>query len=725
MTTGQQETPPSSKRPEGLGYGGSEEGEENLAASPFINREISWLHFNSRVLEQAEDSSVPLLERVNFLAIFTSNLDEFFMKRVGGLKRHAQSGVEPLSIDGLTAKQQLAAIWESLNPQIGRANEIFASEIRPALEDRGVFLVSWDDLNQKEKDYALDYFEKRVFPLLTPLAVDAGHPFPFLSNLSSSLGIAMSHEETEETLFARVKTSSISPQWIRVTGDELSSEYHFLSVNDLIRLNLERLFPRMKILATTPFRITRNVELEVDEEEADDLRELMEEELLQRRRGQVVRLEHGPNPDSWILNFLKEELNLHSKDIYELPGELDFSALRVLKGLPIPELKYPVWTPITPPSLREETSIFSVIRSHDILVHHPYESFASSVERFVREAASDPKVRSIKMTVYRVGDETPIVPLLIDAAESGKNVVCLVELKARFDEERNIGVAKQLEEAGVHVIYGIPGVKIHSKTLLVTRDEGEAIRCYAHIGTGNYHALTANLYTDLGLFTAKDSYTRELLDFFNFLTGRSLKTDYEKLLVAPHSMANRFLELIDNEIAEAKKGNPAVIRAKFNNLEDRETIDALYRASQAGVEIDLYVRSICCLRPGVPGLSENIRVRSMIGRLLEHSRVFYFRAGAEDEVDGKFYMGSADWMSRNLHRRVEVIAPIEERSHRERLLALFEVLDKDVDMAWELQPDGEYKELKGVEGAETTATQEVLMQRARELAQVLSTGTFQ
>lgn len=699
--------------------------EQRYELSPFINRDTSWLHFNSRVLMQAEDRNIPLLERVNFLAIFTGNLDEFFMKRVGGLKRHAQSGVEPLSIDGLTAKQQLKLIWEGLNPQIIRAHQVFSQEIRPALEDRGVFLLSWEDLNDRERSYALDVFEKRIFPLLTPLAVDSGHPFPFLSNLSSSLGIAMSHEETAETLFARIKTSSISPQWIRVSAEEESLEYRFLSVNELIRLNLDRLFPRMQILATTPFRVTRNVELEVDEEEADDLRELMEEELLQRKRGQVVRLEHGPNPDPWILEFLKEELELHTNDIYELPCELDFSSLRILKSLPLPELKYPVWTPITPPSLREETSIFSVIRSHDILVHHPYESFASSVERFVREAVMDPKVRSIKMTVYRVGDETPIVPLLIEAAESGKNVVCLVELKARFDEERNIGVAKQLEEAGVHVIYGIPGVKIHSKTLLVTRDEGPAIRCYAHIGTGNYHSLTANLYTDLGLFTAKDSFTKELLDFFNFLTGRSLKSDYEKLLVAPHSMANRFLNLIEDEIVEAQKGNPAVIRAKMNNLEDRDTINALYRASQAGVEIDLYVRSVCCLRPGVPGLSENIRIRSMIGRLLEHSRVFYFRAGAENEIDGKFYIGSADWMSRNLHRRVEVVAPVEERAHRERIWALFEVLNEDRDQCFELKENGDYQRLEAPAGSEPTGTQEVLMQRARELAQVLTSGTIQ
>ncbi|MCB0334356.1 MAG: polyphosphate kinase 1, partial [Bdellovibrionales bacterium] len=593
-------------------------------------------------------------------------------------------------MDGLNPKEQLKVIRQAVVPQIQRASQIYSWELKPSLHEAGVELLSWNELTSKEQIWAKEYFTQRIFPLLTPLAVDAGHPFPFMSNLSASLGVALSNPGRNDALFARVKISSIEPQWILLNPDSFGNLYRFVSVKELVLEHLSLFFPKMEILECMPFRITRNIALEVDEEESDDLRELMEEELRQRRKGMVVRLEHGPDPEKWILEFLREELDLHPHDVYEVSDELEYSSLRSVVRLPIADLKYKPWTPVTPPALREETSFFNLLRTRDILVHHPYESFSSSVERFVREAAEDPRVRSIKMTVYRVGDETPIIPLLIEAAARGKDVVCLVELKARFDERRNMAWAQKLEDAGVHVIYGIAGLKIHAKTLLVIRDEVDGIRGYAHIGTGNYHFETANLYTDLGLFTAKESYIEELIHFFHYLTGRSNKDHYEHLFVAPVNMSSRFLSLVERECEHHRSGRPAHIVAKMNNLEDREIIEALYRASQVGVKIDLIIRTVCCLRPGVMHLSENIRVISIVGRLLEHSRLYYFRNGQEEPADGEFSIGSADWMSRNLHRRVEVIAPVEERSHKRRLWTLLDLALNDPCLAWELDGTGSY-----------------------------------
>ncbi|MCI5065752.1 polyphosphate kinase 1 [bacterium] len=687
----------------------------------FFNRELSWLHFNARVLRQAAEKKLPLLERLFFLSIFESNLDEFFMKRVGGLKRHLAVGMPQTSLDGLSVKEQLRAIRQLLLPQLKKADRIYLEELCPLLREEGIFLLSWEELSASERRYCRKYFDERIFPLLTPLAVDAGHPFPFLSNLSTSVGVALSHPDREDPLFARVKTSGIEPQWVRLPtekGGGAPEEYRFLPAWQVVFQFVDELFSDMTVVGKMLFRVTRNIEIEVDEEDVEDLRELMEEELRQRKKGMMCRLEHGKNPDPWILQFLIDELDLHAHDIYDFEGECDYRNLSEICALDLPTLKFAPWTPTTPVSLREETSMFSALRTHDLLVHHPFESFSASVERFVREAVEDPAVRSIKMTVYRVGDSTPIIPLLIQAAELGKNVVCVVELKARFDEQRNIGWAHQLEEAGVHVIYGMYGVKIHAKTLLVVRQEEGRVRCYAHIATGNYHAGTANLYTDFGLFTAKESYTRELLHFFNFLTGRSRKEDYEKLLVAPFQMAKRFIELIEGEIQHAGAGRPAHIVAKMNSLEDREIITALYEASQAGVQIELYVRGVCCLRPGVKGLSENIRVISIIGRLLEHSRLFYFRNGAEDPIDGVFFLSSADWMQRNLHRRIEVAAPLEERAHRERVWGLFQVLRHDEVLRWELLSDGSYQRGKDAGAIGRGGTHEVLMRRAKELSAV-------
>ncbi|MCB0358384.1 MAG: polyphosphate kinase 1 [Bdellovibrionales bacterium] len=660
------------------------------ASECFINRELSWLEFNRRVLSQASDRSVPLLERVNFLRIFASNLDEFFMKRVGALKRKISAGVSAPSMDGLTPKQELKAIRDRLSPMLLEWEQLFFEEIRADLTSRHIeLLTDWEQLSPREREHASTYFRRNVFPVLTPLAVDPGHPFPFISNLSTSLGVQLRHPDIQEPLFARVKISGINPQWLRLPSDDGAVRY--LSMRELVVQHLDVVFPNLEVISAMPFRITRNADLEIEEEDSEDILELIREELRQRRFARVVRLEVGANPDPWILDFLREELEVHRKDVYVHQGELDLVSLPEFSQEELGELRFPQWQPAHPVGLADEGSIFSLIRSRDVLVHHPYESFALSVERFVREAVEDERVRSIKMTVYRVGDESPLIPLLIEAAQRDKQVVCLVELKARFEEQRNIQWAKKLEEAGVHVIYGMPGLKIHAKTLLVVREEADGIRCYAHLATGNYHAKTANLYTDIGLFTAKDNYTQELIHFFNFLTGRSLKNDYTTLLVAPLNMEQRFLEAIQGEIGHAKNNRPARIVAKMNSLEDREMILALYKASRAGVRIDLLVRGICCLRPGVPGLSETIRVFSVVERLLEHSRAYYFQNGHAEPLDGEMYIGSADWMARNLHRRVEVIAPVTDRVAKKQCLEMLEILLDDHLQSWELQPDGFYQ----------------------------------
>lgn len=692
--------------------------EPHVRESRFVNRETSWIQFNSRVLSLAADAALPLLERVRYLSIFTSNLDEFFMKRVGGLKGQLVAGVAPQSADGVTPRQQLAIIRRSLTPLLAEQQRIFLQEIRPALHREQVEFLEWHDLRDYERAFAAEHFQNKVFPLLTPLSVDAGHPFPFLSNLSTSLGFALAHPDHAEPLFARVKVSGNLTQWIRLpTADADNREtYRFLSIQDLILHHAQQLFPRMHVLTCMPFRVTRNTDLEVDDEDAEDLMEAIEEELRQRRIGQVVRLEHGPNPDPWILQFLLEELELDADDVYELHGALDYTELNVIADLDIPHLRFPRWAPVTPPGLLEETTMFSVIRNHDLLVHHPYESFAATVERFVREAAADPKVLSIKMTVYRVGQVTPLIPTLIRAAEEGKQVICLVELKARFDEKQNIHWAQELEKAGVHVVYGVPGLKTHAKTLLVVRQDADGIRAYAHIGTGNYHARTANLYTDFGMFTSKPEFTRDLMHFFNYLSGRSLKEDYERIVVAPVTMERRFLSLIQQEIENHRAGLPAAIIAKMNALEDRHIIEALYEASNEGVAIDLIIRGACCLRPKTPGLSENIRVISIVGRFLEHSRVFYFRAGAPNPLDGCFFMGSADWMSRNLHRRVEVVIPIEDRGHRERVWQVLQVMLDDHRQSWEMQSDGTYLRRNVMNSSSPLGTHEALMAIATQHA---------
>lgn len=691
-----------------------------IAASPeppelpvgeeFLDRDLSWLEFNRRVLHEAMDERTPLLERVRFLGIFSSNLDEFFMKRVAVRRRKAveTGGV----VDG--GRGETARVLESIRRLVVELQrlqaECFASSVRPALAQHGVHLLRWEELTPEEQAEAKRSFRTGVYPVLTPLAVDPGHPFPFISNLSESVGVVLRQAARDENLFARIKVPEPLPRWIRLPTSR-GDVYRFVSLYDLIRQHLGDLFPHMHIADTMLFRITRSADLELAGEAAEDLREMVTEELRLRRFAPVVRLETGPNPSPWIREFLMRELELESIDVYELAGELDYQDLRPIADLPLSDLRYRPWTPVSPPPLAdEEADIFDIIRGGDLLVHHPYESFSASVERFITSAADDPRVLAIKLTLYRTSDESPFIRTLIRAAESGKQVVCVVELKARFDEQRNIMLAHELEKAGVHVVYGVLGLKTHSKTALVVRQEQGGLRCYAHIGTGNYHPHTARLYTDLGLFTCDPVITADLVELFNYLTGRSLKSEYQKLLVAPVNMRQRFVELINREAEHARAGRPAHIIGKMNSLEDRKLMRALHEASAAGARCDLLVRGFCCLRPGVRGVSDNIRVISVIGRFLEHSRVYYFRNGAENPEDGEFYIGSADWMYRNLLWRVEVITPVESRPLREKLWEVLRIMLADNRQAWEMQPDGSYVQRRPADGEDDRGTHKMLME---------------
>jgi polyphosphate kinase len=675
----------------------------------FTNRELGWLRFNRRVLCEAEDNRNPLLERLRFLSISSSNMDEFFMKRVGGLKRQVVYGISPKSADGQTPAQQLASIRQVVLPTIQEQDRCFEKVLKPALSENGIFLLKWNDLTVKEKELVKKYYQKNVFPVLTPLSVDPGHPFPFISNLSTSLGVTLKHPERDEKLFARIKIPKVLPQWIRANPE--AATFRFVSLVEVIRENLGELFPSMQVTSAMAFRLTRNADAEHDQEDTEDLLEMIEEELRQRRFAEVVRLEHGPNPDPWMIQFLMEELELSEEYIYELRGELDYTDLNMIHDLNLPKLKYEPWTPVVPLALAvdDTNSFFAAIKTQDHLLHHPYESFSSTVEKFIRLASYDPKVLAIKMTLYRTGDNSPFIKSLIRAAEFGKQVVCLVELKARFDEERNIYWAQELENAGVHVVYGVVGLKTHAKTSLVVRQEAEGLHCYSHIGTGNYNVTTSRYYTDLGLLTAREEITNEIVEFFHYLTGRSLKSTYENLLIAPVNMFPRFKAMIEREGEHAKAGRPAQIIAKFNNMEENDIAISLYQASQKGTEIDLIVRGFCCLRPKVPGLSERLRVTSVIGRFLEHSRIFYFRNGAQDPIDGIFYMGSADWMYRNLHARVEAVVPIIDRSSKEKIWEILQLTLKDQRQTWQMTSDGDYIQRK----SNDPGVQQVLMQLAK------------
>ena len=676
----------------------------NAPPPPFFNRELSWLDFNQRVLDLAADPNVPLLERVRFVAIFASNLDEFFMKRVGGLQRQREAGVTELSLDGMTPSEQLDAIHDRVRKMVADQVDRWLGDLQPKLAEAGVRIFEYETLEPADKAAADQFFVKNVFPLLTPLAVDSGHPFPFLSNLSMSVGVMLEHPTGRERLFVRIKVPESLPRWV-----PLPTKLTFVPLEQVIGGNLAMLFPGMKVLEHQLFRVTRNADVEMDAEDADDLLQLVEQELRARRMAEVVRLEVADTMSPAMRDTIVAGVNISPRLVYTTSGPVNLSDLVGLANLDLPALKYKPWTPIVPPRLAgDDVDIFAAIRAGDLLVHHPYEGFADSVEKFVHSAVLDPKVQAIKMTLYRTAADSPFLLALIHAAEAGKQVAVLIELKARFDEQRNVKLATTLENAGVHVVYGLVGLKTHCKLAMVVRQEEDGLRTYCHIGTGNYNSKTATLYTDLGLFTCNPQVTGDVIDLFHYLTGRSLKRDYRKLMVAPVNLREQFVQKIRREAEHAKAGRPARITAKMNSLQDPKIIAELYAASQAGVHIDLIIRGFCCLQPQVPGLSDNIHVVSVLGRFLEHSRVYHFLNGGEEE----FFIGSADWMNRNLDYRVEAIVPIEEPGHRERLREILSALLCETGHAWELSAQGVWIRRLPTDGKPPVEAHTTLMSRA-------------
>ncbi len=652
----------------------------------FTNREVGWLNFNFRVLSEAQDLQNPLLERAKFLAISSTNLDEFFMRRVGGLKRQIAYGLSPKSSDGQTPKKQLSMIAKSLAPMLALQVEIF-QKIRFEMQVHGCQVISFAQATPADKKFLKNYFASQVFPILTPLSVDPGHPFPFISNLSTSFGVSLVYPQNpDEKVFARVKIPKLIDQWVRIENTP-----RIIHINEIVRAYIEDLFPSMRVLGTVLFKVTRNADSDREDDDAEDLLATIEEELRQRRFAEIVRVEFGQCTDVWLREFLIRELDLKEEDLSQLSCDFDLADFHPLVGLlDWPKLKYQPWSPVVPHQITQTVSIFEQISAHDIFLHHPFESFSESVERFISEASNDPAVLAIKMTLYRTGDNSPFIKALIRAAEQGKQVVCLIELKARFDEERNIFWAQELENAGVHVVYGIVGFKTHAKAALVVRRENNKVKTFVHLGTGNYNVSTSRFYTDVGLLTANEKITNEVLEFFNYLTGKSLKTDYQHLLIAPINMFTKFKELIMREADHAKNKRPSQIIFKFNNMEEVDISRALYEASNAGTHITMIVRGFCCLKPGIKGLSANIQVQSTLGRFLEHSRIFYFRNGQADPVDGDFYIGSADLMYRNLHNRVEVITPLLDRTIKEKVWELLQLYLKDQKQSWLMQSDGSY-----------------------------------
>ena len=669
---------------------------EELLGHAWVDRDLGWLDFNRRVLQQSLDERTPLLERLKFLAIFTSNLDEFYMKRVGLLRGKAQveSEEDPVTRAG-DARDRLTSIRIVVSELLAEQATCYRDTLLPALRRHGIVLASWSELTDAQRHEASSYFDQNVSPALTPLGFDPAHPFPFISNLSTNWGFVLRQPGTEELFPARVKIPTMLPQWVPLKSDVKSDERRFISLEELIRHSAGRIFPGMEIVTATLFRILRNAEIDLEEEENETVREAVTDALRQRRFEPVVRLDFAPGPDLTMRERLMSQYELADDDVYELGGLLDYTGLMQIASLEVAALRDPHWTPLPPPRLPDEdVDIFATIQSGDLLLHHPYDSFDLSVEDFISDAADDPQTVAIKMTVYRVGDDTPFVQSLIRAAEAGKQVACVIELKARFDEARNLHWAQELEKVGAHVTYGMLGLKTHTKIALVVRKEGQDLRCYAHIGTGNYHVKTAKLYTDVGLMTCDRGITGEVVNLFHYLTGYSKSPTFERLLVAPTNMRRRFLEMIQREIDHRRQGRPARIIAKMNQLEDIEISRALSAASQAGVEIDLIVRGFCCLVPGVPGWTDNLRVRSIVGRFLEHSRIFYFANGATDPLDGEYYIGSADWMFRNLSRRIEAVTPVNDRAARERLWEILDVGLKDRRQAWQMQADGSYLQLQ-------------------------------
>ncbi|HEV8697569.1 MAG TPA: polyphosphate kinase 1 [Candidatus Limnocylindrales bacterium] len=681
---------------------------------PYLNRELSWLEFNARVLHEAKDPRNPLLERVKFAAIFAGNLDEFFQVRIAGLRQQVEAGAMTRAPDGRTPAEQLAAARERVLELVAEQSANFL-ELRAALDAEGVAIVDYRTIPEHHEALRQRFLDE-IFPVLTPLAVDPGHPFPYISTLSLSIAVGLLDPETNERVFARVKVPQILPRLLEV------EPHRFIPIDQVIEANLQYLFTGMEVTESHLFRVTRNADFTVEEDEADDLLMAIEEELRRRRFGAAVRLEVERTMPAATRNLLLRGLGLEADDSYEITGMLDLTALTRIADLDLPELRTVPWTPVTPPRLTppdedEPADVFAAVRAGDILVHHPYESFAASVERFIAQAADDPDVLTIKMTLYRTSGDSSIVQSLIRAAERGKQVVVLVEIKARFDEEANIIWARKLERAGAHVVYGLVGLKTHSKTALVVRREGSGLRLYVHIGTGNYNPKTARLYVDLGLLTVRPEIGADVTDLFNVLTGLSRQRTFRRLLVAPHSLRSGFLRLVDREVAHAAAGRPARIVLKLNAIVDTPVIEALYRASSAGVDIDLIVRGACSIQPGIPGISERIRVRSIIGEFLEHSRIWGFENGGDRE----WYIGSADLMDRNLDRRVEAIVPVEDTEARARLAEIVELMLADDRRSWQLQPDARWVRTETLEGRPGTIdTFEALKERALESGQAAS-----
>ncbi|MFN0093114.1 MAG: polyphosphate kinase 1 [Acidimicrobiales bacterium] len=679
------------------------------SSARYLNRELSWLEFNARVLALAEDPAQPLLERAKFLAIFSQNLDEFFQVRVAGLLDQQAAGLSSRTPDGRLPAQQLLEIRERTEELVERQERAFLAGVAPGLAEAGVRLVHWDELDAAAAKELRAHFDERIFPVLTPLSVDPSHPFPYISNLSLNLAVVVRDPDSGEQRFARVKAPPTLGRYVPLADGE-----RFVAIEEIIAAHLDTLFSGVDILHHAVFRVTRNADLTVEEEEADDLLAAVEMELRRRRFGRAVRLEVSSTMSDEVRRLLTSELDLGDDDVYVTTAPVDLAGLWSIYGVDRPDLKDRAWTPLRPLRLSPETAapgeLFAELARADLLVHHPYDSFAASVESFISAAAEDPHVLAIKMTLYRTSGDT-IVNALMAAAESGKQVAVLVELKARFDEQANIRWARRLEEAGVHVVYGLAGLKTHSKCCLVVRDEERGLRRYVHIGTGNYNSATARIYEDVGLLTVDEAVADDVTRLFNVLTGYSRTSEYAKLVVAPERMRPRMLELIRAEAA-APGGR---IVFKMNSLVDPAMIDALYEASAAGVEIDLIVRGICCLRPGVPGLSERIRVRSLVGRFLEHSRIYFFANGAGPGA-GMYLIGSADLMPRNLDRRIEVLAPVEDPTLQRRLEAILAASLDDDELAWRLDGEGRWRRVDKAPGGSGVNAHEALMAEARRRA---------
>lgn len=662
----------------------------DLPNDRFLDREVSWLAFNQRVLELAEDPELYLLERVNFLSIFSSNLDEFFMVRVAGLKRRIATGLTTIAASGKSAEEVLDSIRENAHALQMRQATLFRDEIEPALHKHGISVVRWNDLNETEQTSLNEYFHNQIYPVLTPLGVDPAHPFPYISGLSLNVAVVFRKLDDGTEQFARVKVPPLLPRFVRIPGESGTGNYRFLPIEELIGQNLGELFPGTEMLQHHLFRVTRNEDLDVDEDDGENLLIALERELLRRRFGPPVRLEVAEDMNPEVLGLLVRELEISEDDVYHLPSLLDLTGLTQIAAIKKSELKFPPHPVVTNrflvPGEDEKTSIFKAIRERDILLHHPYESFATSVQAFLEQAAADPKVLAIKQTLYRTSGDSPIVDALISAAEAGKQVLALVEIKARFDEQNNITWARKLEQAGVHVVYGIVGLKTHCKLSLVIRQEGNQLRRYCHIGTGNYNPKTARYYEDYGLLTTRESVGEDLTRLFNQLSGYAPDATFKSLLVSPGSVRQGLTDRIEREIAHKEAGKEAKISLKVNSIVDEQIIDALYRAGQAGVEVEILVRGMCALRPGVPGLSESIKVRSVLGRYLEHSRVFSFANGGDPE----YFIGSADMMHRNLDRRVEALVRVVQPDHIKDLASMFDLAMSDETSSWRLGQDGNW-----------------------------------